>query len=276
MLTDNQREKHIERIQRFRYIDDVFFSVAFDGFKRGVELILRTVLNDESIIVEELYTQKDVVNWYGRSVRFDVFASTGNKRFNCEIQRENSGAIPKRARYNSSLLDAREAQKGTDYADLSETIVILICEHDIFKKGLPLYHVKKIISETGDDFDDGSSIVYVNGQCQEDTPLGHLMHDFFCRNAKDIYNQDLADRMKYLKEDQGGVQSMCEIMEELVNEGREQGIEQGIKQGKERGKMESLVSSIRNLMKTMNLTAKQAMDALLVPPAEQEKIVTLI
>lgn len=268
MPTDNQRKKHIERIQRFRYIDDVFFSVAFDGFKLGVELILRKVLNDESIIVEELYTQKDVINWYGRSVRFDVFASTGNKRFNCEIQRDNSGAVPQRARYNSSLLDAREAKKGTGFADLPETIVIMICEHDIFKKGLPLYHVKKIISETGDDFNDGSSIIYVNGQCQEDTPLGHLMHDFFCQNADDMYDKDLAERMKYLKENQGGVQSMCEVMEELVKEGREQGIE--------RGKLESLVSSIRNLMKTMNLTAKQAMDALLVPPADQEKIVTLL
>ncbi len=66
-------------------------------------------------------------------------------------------------------------------------------------------------------------------------------------------------------------------MEELVKEGREQGIaqglEQGIKQGRESGKVESLVVSIRNLMKAMNLTAKQAMDALLVPPEEQEKIV---
>lgn len=264
MLTDNQRKKHIEHIQQFRYIDDVFFSVAFDGFKRGVEIILRVVLNDESLIVEELYTQKDVINWYGRSVRFDVFASAGNKRFNCEIQRESGGAIPKRARYNSSLMDSREVQKGTDYTDLPESIVIMICEHDVFKKGLPLYHVKKIISETGDDFNDGSSIVYVNGQCQNDTPLGHLMHDFFCQNANDIYNKDLAERMRYLKEDQGGVQSMCEVMEELVE------------QGVERGKTESLVSSIRNLMKTMNLTAKQAMDALLVPPAEQEKIGALL
>ncbi len=254
----------------------MFFSVAFDGFKRGVELILRVVLNDGSIIVEELYTQKDVINWYGRSVRFDVFASAGNKRFNCEIQRDNNGAVPRRARYNSSLMDSREVQKGTDYADLPDSIVIMICEHDIFKKSLPLYHVKKIISETGDDFNDGSSIIYVNGQCQEDTPLGHLMHDFFCQDANDIYDKDLAERMRFLKEDQGGVQSMCDVMEELVKEGREQGIEQGIKQGRESGKVESLVLSIRNLMKTMNLTAKQAMDALLVPPTEQEKIAALL
>ena len=64
-------------------------------------------------------------------------------------------------------------------------------------------------------------------------------------------------------------------MEELVKEGREQGIEQGleqgIKQGRESGKVESLVLSIRNLMKTMNLTAKQAMDALLVPPPKSKK-----
>ena len=44
-----------------------------------------------------------------------------------------------------------------------------------------------------------------------------------------------------------------------------------MKQAKTNGKEEERVNSIRNLMKTMNLTAKQAMDALLIPVADQQK-----
>ena len=50
-------------------------------------------------------------------------------------------------------------------------------------------------------------------------------------------------------------------------EAREEGREKGMKAGMEKG----MLTSIRNLMKSLNLTAKQAMDALLIPAAEQDK-----
>ena len=37
------------------------------------------------------------------------------------------------------------------------------------------------------------------------------------------------------------------------------------------GKEKTILMTIRNLMKTMNLTAKQAMDALMLPVSEQKK-----
>ncbi len=40
-----------------------------------------------------------------------------------------------------------------------------------------------------------------------------------------MYNKVLADRMRYFKEDKGGVQNMCEIMEDLVKEGEARGVE---------------------------------------------------
>lgn len=116
-------------------------------------------------------------------------------------------------------------QKGKDYDELPESAVIFICEHDVLKKGLPLYHIQRTVQETGEPFDDQSTIIYVNGECQDDTPLGHLMHDFFCTSADDMYNKVLADRMRYFKEDKGGVQTVCEIMEELVKEGEARGVE---------------------------------------------------
>ena len=40
-----------------------------------------------------------------------------------------------------------------------------------------------------------------------------------------MYNKVLADRMRYFKEDKGGVQTVCEIMEELVKDGEARGVE---------------------------------------------------
>ena len=44
----------------------------------------------------------------------------------------------------------------------------------------------------------------------------------------------------------------------------------------ERARMEEILKSIRNLMKTMNLTAQQAMDALMIPATEQKRYAALI
>lgn len=52
------------------------------------------------------------------------------------------------------------------------------------------------------------------------------MHDFFCTSADEMYNNVLADRMRYFKEDQGGVQTVCEIVEDLVKAGESRAVEQ--------------------------------------------------
>ena len=45
-----------------------------------------------------------------------------------------------------------------------------------------------------------------------------LMHDFFCKDAKDVKNAVLADRVRHFKEEESGVEEMCEIMQKLADE----------------------------------------------------------
>ena len=45
-----------------------------------------------------------------------------------------------------------------------------------------------------------------------------LMHDFSCTDAKDMNYKILADRVRYFKEDEKGVETMCKSMEEMRNE----------------------------------------------------------
>ncbi len=49
------------------------------------------------------------------------------------------------------------------------------------------------------------------------------MHDLNCKNAKDMYNKVLADRVYELKETPEGVEHMCREMEQLYSEGMENG-----------------------------------------------------
>ena len=46
-------------------------------------------------------------------MRLDIFAvDTEGKRYNIEFQRLNSGAVPKRARFNASIIDVSSLKKG--------------------------------------------------------------------------------------------------------------------------------------------------------------------
>mgnify|MGYP004422823211 CR=1 FL=1 len=68
-------------------------------------------------------------------------------------------------------------------------------------------------------FGDGLHILYVNGEYQDvETPVGRLMHDFYCTKSEDMYSKVLADEVKYLKETEGGRGRMCRILEEMCEE----------------------------------------------------------
>ncbi len=46
------------------------------------------------------------------------------------------------------------------------------------RKGLPLYPIERGFLGTGERFEDGSHILYVNGAYRGDTSIGKLMHEF--------------------------------------------------------------------------------------------------
>ena len=117
-------------------------------------------------------SQYVIKNLQGRSVRLDILAvDQQNRVYNIEIQRNDKGAGVKRARYNSSLIDANVTEPGDQYQKLNETYVIFITENDVLGENLPIYHVDRIIRETGKMFNDESHIIYVNPQIKDETAL---------------------------------------------------------------------------------------------------------
>ena len=227
---DRKHQEDLQRLRGFRLLDDDFLTKCFEGDTASIELVLQIVLEKPDLKVLDVRTQVFVENLLNRSVRLDILAtdSTGAK-LNVEVQRSDKGAGRKRARYNSSMMDANLLKKGEDFDRLPETWVIFITENDVMGKGLPLYPIERCFLETGERFEDGSHILYVNGAYRGDTPIGKLMHDFSCIDAADMYYGTLANRVRFFKESKEGIEIMCKAMEDMRNESLQEGIREGMK-----------------------------------------------
>ena len=277
---EKKKSRYLEKIKQLRLMDDTFFNSCFDGNIPCMEVVLRAVLGNDRLRVTEVITQQSVPNLYGRAVRFDALATDGETIYDVEIQRSDEGAIPRRARFNSSMIDSREVSKGTLFPDLPETYVIFITEHDVWKRGKPLYTVRRTFEDTEEVFNDGTHILYVNGECQSESPLGRLMHDFFCSDPNDMYSDVLAERVRFFKEDEKGVAAMCNVMKEIYDDGFASGEAQGEARGEVRGEIRGAeterIKSIKNLISSLGITAEAAMDALKIAKTDQPKYLALL
>ena len=174
---DQRHQEDLQRLRGFRLLDDDFLTKCFEGDPKYIQLVLRIVLEMPDLVVVDVRTQVFVENLLNRSVRLDVLAtdSTGRK-INVEFQRSDKGAGRKRARYNSSMMDANLLRKGEKFNELPETYVVFITEHDVIGKGRPLYHIGRYIFDTNEGFViEGGAIV--------------------CRAMEDMRNQTLREGM---------------------------------------------------------------------------------
>ena len=248
-----KHEEDLQRIRNFRLLDDDFMSKVFED-KICAEILLRIILQRKDLKVKYVHVQQEIKNLQGRSIRLDILAEdTSGKLYNVEVQRSDKGASRKRARHNSSLLDANITDAGEEYEKLNSTYVIFITENDILKSGLPIYHIDRTVKETGESFEDGAHIIYVNSQIKNDTELGKLMHDFSCTNAEDMNYSVLADRVRYFKEDEKGVSTMCKAMEDMRNEAHEEGRLEGKIEGEIEGRIEGRTAERRTHIREMLL-----------------------
>ena len=218
-LTFNQKyEMYLEHIRKLTLLDDAFMQKVFED-KECTELILKIILERDDLNVLQVNVQYDIKNLQGRSIRLDILAVDENKKYyNIEVQNSDSGAVVKRARYNSSILDANITDPGDKYNALHETYVIFITENDIIGAGLPIYHIERTVQETGELFNDEEHIIYVNSSIKSEDQLGRLMHDFSCTDAKEMNYKILADRVRFFKENAKGVRTMSKFVEELKEE----------------------------------------------------------
>lgn len=219
---DEKNEERMNAIRRFTLMDDTFMTQVFSGDGVCTQELLRIILKRSDLRVEKSTTQLTIGNLFGRSVRLDIYATdAAGKQYDIEVQQEDRGAVPERARLNSAMFDSRLTTSGEKYDETPETYIIFITANDVLGDGLPVYNIERTIQETGKPFGDKAHIVYVNGSYRGNDEIGQLMRDFSCSDYREIRNEKIRTRVKYFKEETEGVAAMCKTMQVIVDRERE-------------------------------------------------------
>ena len=211
-----QREIYLSILKDLTIMDDIFMrNVLKDS--ACTEYILKVIMNQDDLELEDQILQADYKNLQGRSSILDCIA-----------------------------LD-----------NLPDTYIIFITENDTLGFNLPICHINRTIEENCQRCHDQLHIIYVNSSFQDDTTLGRLMHDLHCSDPHDMYSEILAQRVIELKETQKGVDIMCEKLDKLITEERNEGEKRGILIGEAQGEKRGiLIGEAQGILHTQKETAK--------------------
>ena len=246
--------------------DDDLMSRVFDKNIEATELLLRIIL-ERKIKVISVNGQEEMKSAAvgGRNITLDVHALDENEeKMDIEVQGNSEGAHIRRARYHSSVLDSRMLKEGQEFKEIKDSYVIFIYKRDKFQEGLPLYHIDRYVRETGKLFEDGSHIIYVNGNYKGDDEIGHLMQDFHQTDPDNMHYKELSQGVRHFKEVEEGRDTMCEAVQEYAKEYANEYAN------------EKQAANVKNLMESAGFTMERALDSLKIQGEEREAIIQLL
>ena len=264
-VTQNQ-DRINKLIDGLTLFDDDLMSRVFDKNIEATELLLRITLERKiqgiSVIGQEEMKSAAVG---GRNITLDVHALDENgEKMDIEVQGNSEGAHIRRARYHSSVLDSRMLKEGQEFKEIKDSYVIFIYKRDKFQEGLPLYHIDRYVRETGKLFEDGSHIIYVNGNYKGDDEIGYLMQDFHQTDPDNMHYKELSQGVRHFKEVEEGRDTMCEAVQEYAKEYANEYAN------------EKQAANVKNLMESAGFTMERALDSLKIQGEEREAIIQLL
>ena len=246
--------------------DFMFYKVMQDP--RLCKKVLQTVLGRRIGDIITLNRQEIIDNSYGaKGVRLDVLAKDDEKKlYNVEMQMSNDPFLAYRLRYYQGSLDVAALDKGQDYDELPQTIIIFLCNGDMLGRGLPICTIQKYCAEDGIIVNDGTKQIVINYS------LYDLIEDeelkAFCRYCKtNEISSELTKEMDMevnaIKQNERARQEYSflfnrypdHIFKEIKKakkEGEKKGITQGIAQGRAEGAYTKAFETARNCL-SLNL-----------------------
>lgn len=218
---EEMRQESLEQLKGLRPIDDIFMREMFRNNIGLTQFTLRLITGISDLVVTQVQTQYDLHRLVGsRSLRIDVYGrDSADRRYSMEIERSAERASPCRSRYISSAMDVEFLSANDEFTDLPVSYVIFITESDIFDKGRLVYRIERMNVTTGEPFNDGEHIVYLNSsykQAEDGSELAELAHDFLCDDPDEMYLPIMADTARYYKTNPKGVEHMCKSMEDRI------------------------------------------------------------
>ena len=125
---------------------------------------------------------------------------------------------------------------------IPDVCIVFISKFDIFEGGLPLYHIDKVVRETGQVIEDGLTEIFVNTVNYDGSRPARLMKLF---TENDAYSNDefpvTSELKSRLKSSEGGSRAMNEILEKLISDEK--------RESEKRGKIEGAKEIAKTMIK---------------------------
>ena len=134
-------EQKQKALKDLNLLDRFLFSQAADD-PDTMRDMLEIILGREVVLKLLPQTEKEQrTHPLNRYVRLDVWAMDEEERiYNTEVQKEDTGNLPKRSRFYQALIDSNLLKPGeVGFQRLNPVYIILICPFDLFGYGLYRY-----------------------------------------------------------------------------------------------------------------------------------------
>lgn len=191
-------------------------------------------------------------------------------RVNIEVQRSDQDDHLRRVRFNASSITVKESNTGEKFENVLDLYVVYISEKDIFKGNRTIYHVEKILRETGEPVEDGLHEIFVNTAVFDGTDIAELMSCFLKKEVNHPKFPRLSNEVNRIKHTEGGVDVMCEVMQRYETIAKEEGRREGRVEGRREGRVEGRLQLIASMLMS-GKTAQEIAIFTGISPDEIEK-----
>lgn len=127
--------------KELRFTDNFMFCKVVSSNPELCRHMLELILG-KSIRKVDIKTAEKVIDLTpeAKSVRLDVYLDDDEGTvYDLEMQASTKKNLPRRLRYYQGVIDLNLIEKGDDYDQLPESIIVFICTFDYFNRGLPFY-----------------------------------------------------------------------------------------------------------------------------------------
>ncbi len=241
--------KSTRRWQDLTLADDFMFGkvMTIPYICKGT---LERILGVEIAHIEYPERQKTIdVDFEAKGVRMDVYVRDGKGTvYNIEMQLLKRGDLVKRSRYYQGVIDVNLLEKGARYEDLNRSIIIFVCDFDLFGQDRHIYTFENVcIQDHNLHLNDGTTKIFLNARGTLDDisddlkELLNYIHTGVPSEDSFVQEIDAAVRsaranMEWSRE----YMKLALYLQEERIEAREQGLEEGRQEGRLEGRQEGL------------------------------------
>lgn len=229
---DEDYERRREIVRNMNVMDDDFFAKVAEDVS-AMEEILSVFLRDSKLRLKWSRSQVHLRNCGTRSVTVDAMCeSVEGTLYSIEMEKSSRDDHQRRVRYNSSNIDTMYTEKGLSFKEIPDLCMVYLSKADFLRGGRCLYHVDRTVKEGGRTVVNGIQEIYINARINDGSEAAQLMQYMKDTRGENPLFPKLSARVRYLKEEQKGVEQMCEAVEKYAQEKAKEAVKKARKEAK--------------------------------------------